>query len=45
MKECTVAFRSCNRSRGIDCPAIIVSGVEVGVVVSALQLEAGFQDF
>jgi hypothetical protein len=45
VEKCSEAFCSRDCARGIEGGAVVVAGIKVGVVVTALQLEAGFEDF
>jgi len=45
VKEGAEAFSPKNGAGGVEGGAVVVAGVEVGVVVAALELEAGFEDF
>lgn len=45
VEEGAVAFDSGDCARGVNGGAVVVARVEVGVVVTALQLQAGFEDF
>lgn len=45
MKQRTEAFGPDDHASGVDCRAVVVAGVEEGIVVSALQLKARFQHF
>lgn len=45
MEQGTETFLSSDGAHSIDCAAIIVAGIEMGVVEAALKLEARFEDF
>jgi len=45
VEEGAEAFGAENGAGGVEGGAVVVAGVEVGVVVAALELEAGFEDF
>ena len=45
VEERAEAFCPCDGARSVEGGAVVVAGVEVGVVVAALELEAGFEDF
>lgn len=45
VEEGAVAFCSGDCARSVNGGAVVVAGVEVRVVMPALQLKAGFEDF
>jgi hypothetical protein len=44
VEECPGALRSNYCTYGIDGAAIVVAGLEVGVLISALKLQSCFED-
>lgn len=45
MEEGAVALDACDCAGSVDGVAVVVARVEVRIVVSALQLQARFEDF
>lgn len=45
VEEGRCALGADNGAAGVNGAAVVVAGFEVGVLVSALELESGFQDF